>query len=177
MRPARLTSLRSVVSHGPLVVRHSFPQLRVYCSKAQRVGSQSAMPTTPDCTAVSSSTSLLSRVIDQPFETWQSIFLSLAFFFAFALVVVFLGRRYVELLTFNAYSCSNPPATLEGQRAWEEASSVVDAHTNPDDGSGVRQRPRLVYVQPSIVAIGKVQAGKIAQRRASSSRIVSDKAQ
>ncbi|KAK5037893.1 hypothetical protein LTS07_001360 [Exophiala sideris] len=183
-----LIGLRPLIPFGPRVDLYTFNQLRADRFRANRAIFQAAMPAKSDHPGVRPGTDLLSRIIERPFETWQSTLLSLAFVVAFAGVIFFLSRRYIEVVTFNAYSCCNPPRSLEGQRTksrnpghngkacWEEKSSAADTDFDDEDGTGIRRRTRPLYVQPSIVAIGDVHAGRIAQRRASSSRIVSAEA-
>lgn len=138
----------------------------------------------PPSTSLAEPTSdSVSRFLDEPFKTWPTTILFGALLMVIGGVAIFLGLRYMEALRFNHRNCCKVPLTLEGLRANQTAhgrnNEIPSSHqgaTSADTGlwddhdSDIRRRSELGDVHRGTVAIGEVREGRIAQRRASSSR-------
>lgn len=124
----------------------------------------------------------ISMFLDNPFKDWATTLLFVVLLAAFCAVAVLLGIRYMEVLQINMDNSSKTPLTLEAQRFsageitggneryhHEQGSILFDHGFQRDQEFATRHRSRPRYVQPA-VAIGEVREGRIAQRRASSSR-------
>ncbi|KIW32641.1 uncharacterized protein PV07_04171 [Cladophialophora immunda] len=131
-------------------------------------------PTTPDT---------MTQLLEDPFGTWLSTFLFIVLLVALGSCAIFLGSRYAEILGFDAHHNDDLPLISEGPRQIRSGDDGEDAgylfdetpisqitHSQDDHQFDIRRRPGTADVQPNCVTIGEVREGRIAQRRASSSR-------
>ncbi|KIW91619.1 uncharacterized protein Z519_07587 [Cladophialophora bantiana CBS 173.52] len=131
-------------------------------------------------TELASTPDAMTKFLEDPFGTWQTTLLFIVLLMALGICVGFLGTRYAEVLRFNTFSYDTLPLTLEGRQPKRsanggEVAACLFAETpitqasrlHDDDQFNLRRRPGTANVRPNFVAIGQVQEGTIAQRRAS----------
>jgi len=139
---------------------------------------EQSLPTKPasDLTVDKQLPDPILHFLDHPLETWQSTIVFMIILVCLILVTVFMGRRYMEALRTDCWSPRNNPLTLESLRQShsmvktgqdEHAASAVTG-SNPFLDTDIRSRPCL-HPGPTIISIGEVHNGKIAQRRRASS--------
>jgi hypothetical protein len=130
---------------------------------------------------LSLATDQISKFFDAPFATYQSTFVFVWAVIFLASCTIFLTFRDYEVLSYANNVAGDVTLTLEGQRP-RRARSIASASAAfnrspirsfvdlaPHDGSDHRYRGSTTLDLP-MVTIGEVSSGRIAKRRASTSK-------